>query len=141
MITLPQQIQLATLPYGDQRRVRYRRLAADAYYAIDRRRYLIRADYIFDGASRPRISWIAGSPWCPPWIDAALLHDACYDGALLVRGERDWLPADIPPGRANTLFRRCLIVAGLPRWWAWLAWAVVCVYYHVRGYRVYGGHG
>ena len=47
---------------------------------------LIKAGFIFDGASIPRWLWSAiGHPFDPNWLAAALLHDALYAAELMSR--------------------------------------------------------
>ena len=47
---------------------------------------LIKAGFVFDGASIPRWLWsVIGSPFDPNWIAAALIHDALYAAELLSR--------------------------------------------------------
>ena len=47
---------------------------------------LIKAGFIFDGASIPRWLWsIVGEPFDPNWLAAALCHDALYAAELLDR--------------------------------------------------------
>ena len=47
---------------------------------------LIRAGFIFDGASIPRWLWsLIGHPFDPNWCAAALIHDALYAGELRSR--------------------------------------------------------
>jgi hypothetical protein len=47
---------------------------------------LIKAGFLFDGASIPRWLWsIIGNPFDPNWLAAALIHDALYAAELLSR--------------------------------------------------------
>ena len=45
---------------------------------------LVKAGFIFDGASIPRWLWsVIGNPFDPNWTAAALIHDSLYAGEIL----------------------------------------------------------
>ena len=47
---------------------------------------LIKAGFVFDGASIPQWLWsVVGNPFDPNWLAAALCHDALYAAELLDR--------------------------------------------------------
>ena len=51
---------------------------------------LIKAGFIFDGASIPQWLWsIIGEPFDPNWVAAALCHDALYAAELMPKHDCD----------------------------------------------------
>lgn len=69
-----------------------------------------------DGASIPPwLRWLCGSPFEPPRMYAALLHDWLYSG-----GDPEATRAD-----ADDLYRDLQLSLGVPRWKAYVEWAAL----------------
>lgn len=75
--------QLALVDAGDGKRFT---LAADLAVSLDRETMLLApAGMVTDGASIPRLFWrLVGSPWTGRYRRSAVIHDAAYQGWLVV---------------------------------------------------------
>lgn len=72
--------------------------------------------FVTDGASIPFwLRWLCGSPFEPPRMYAALLHDWLYSG-----GDPEATRAD-----ADDLYRDMQISLGVPRWRAYTEWGAL----------------
>lgn len=78
--------------------------------------YTVPMGFLTDGASIPfYLRWLCGSPFQPPRMYAALLHDWLYSG-----GDPEATRAD-----ADDLYRDLQMWFGIPRWKAYAEWAAL----------------
>lgn len=78
----------------------------------------IKAGYMTDGASIPRIAWrLVGHPW-GPYLPAAVVHDILYQSEIWSRAQADEcfldLMVTLPVGwlRRNAIYRAVRIAGG-----------------------------
>ena len=85
-------------------------------------RVTLQPGFAFDGASVPRILWpVSGSPYDPPRVAAAAIHDWLYRAQICSRAEADeaylliLMQSGISPARAFAEYA-ALRLFGRPAW-------------------------
>ena len=57
---------------------------------VSKKWLLIKAGFVFDGASIPWFLWsVVGNPWDPNWVAEALAHDGLYAAELVEKHRAD----------------------------------------------------
>lgn len=88
-------------------------LMADWVVYVDKRRFVVPAGFLTDGASIPRFLWrLCGHPMQAPRLYLAILHDWLYSGG----------DACVGRAYADSVFRDGLVCFGITKVAAWIQW-------------------
>lgn len=83
-----------------------------SYFAKNGKEYVIPYGADTDGASTPSILWQFLPPFGKYWL-AAVLHDCCYKGSLLIKDGDNLIKANLSKEDSDNLLKEAMISLGV----------------------------